>query len=247
MEQKQANDVMEIDLRGLFEALWDKKWMIALSGIVLALCAGLASEFLVTDMYESETQVYVMNQQDNNTITYSDLQSGAQLSKDYKELITTRTVLEKAIYQLDLPMDYTELARTVSAEVLPDTRILSITVTNASPSLARDLAIAVRDAASIHISEVMEVAPLNTVQEANLPESPSNANLTRNTLMGGLLGAIIAAGIVFLIYILDDTIKSTEDAERYLNAAVLGIIPVRESEQGKKKTNPSQIKVRKVG
>ncbi|QEK18919.1 hypothetical protein LAJLEIBI_02942 [[Clostridium] hylemonae DSM 15053] len=46
--------------------------------------------------------------------------------------------------------------------------------------------------------------------------------------IGGLLGLIIALGIIVLIFVLDDTIKTPDDVEHYLGLNVLTSIPIQE-------------------
>ena len=81
----------------------------------------------------------------------------------------------------------------------------------------------------------MEADAVNTIEEANLPSSPSSPNVTRNIAIGAMLGILIAAGIIVLIYILDDTIKTPDDVEHYLGLNVLTSIPIEEGVKKSKK------------
>jgi len=235
MENNLTKDEIEIDLGELFRALWAQKWMIILSGIFLALLLGVYSKFFIAKQYESTTKVYVINRQESSSLSISDLQSGTQLTKDYQVLIASRTVLEQVISELDLSMTYSELASVVTVEIPTDTRLLTITVTNEDPYLAREIAIAIREAASAHITSVMATTSLNVADEASLSESPSSPNVKRNALMGGALGAAIAMIIILIIFILDDTIKTPDDVVRYLEVSVLGSIHAKDTVKGKKK------------
>ena len=235
MEQRETREEIEIDLKGLFAVLWSKKWIIIFSGIILALLAGGISEFVMPEKYESSTKVYVLNRQTSDTVTYSDLQTGSQLMKDYQELAVSRTVLEQAILELNLSMSTDELAGMLTVSAITDTRILKITVANQDPYLARSIAFAVREASSVHIRDVMNIESLNVVEDANLPESPSSPNVTRNALLGGILGIVSSVLILFVVFMLDDTIKTAEDVERYLEVSVLASIPVSKAVSKKKR------------
>jgi capsular polysaccharide biosynthesis protein len=46
----------------------------------------------------------------------------------------------------------------------------------------------------------------------------------RNGIIGALVGMMLAIGIVFLRYLLDNTFKNAQDVERYLGLPVLGEI-----------------------
>ena len=69
-------------------------------------------------------------------------------------------------------------------------------------------------------------APSPTIAEyAILPKTKSSPSLTRNTAMGALLCLVIALGIFTVIYLLDDTIKSSEDVEKMFGTMPLSVIP----------------------
>ena len=54
-------------------------------------------------------------------------------------------------------------------------------------------------------------------------------------MMGMLAGMVIAMAIIFIRYMMNDTIKRPEDVERYLGVSVLGSIPIMESDRKKSK------------
>lgn len=225
MEDNQTSQDIEINLADLFWALWSKKWMIMFCGILLAIITGLVCQFVITKKYESTTKVYVVNRQDSNALTFSDLQMGSQLTKDYKELILSRFVLERVISELNLDQNYGELKNQVGVTIVTDTRLLEITVTDSDPYMAQDIATAVRIAATDHISTVMNIEAVNVADDANLPMGHSSPNVIKNTVIGGMAGIFLAAMIILVLYILDDTIKTGEDVEKHLGLTVLGSIP----------------------
>lgn len=235
MEQKQANEEVEIDLRELFGVMLEKLWFIILMGLIGGLAMLIISKFVMAPVYQSTTKVYVLSKQDSSTVTSTDLQLGSQLTKDYMELVKSRMVTEEVISELGLDLTHEQLVNMISVETPQDTRILKITVSNTDAYLAKQIANAVRIAASEHISNTMDSDAVNVVDEANIPTAPSSPNVTKNTLIGVALGLIVAIAIVFLIYILDDTIKTPDDVEKFLNLSVLGSIPVLETEDAAKK------------
>ena len=238
MEEKtiRQNDEVEIDLLGLCLMLLHHLPVILPAALLTALCAFLYTSLFLSPTYQSTTQVYILNRTDSNTITYNDVQLGTQLTSDYAQLIRSRYVLEEVIQTMNLPMSYEGLSGMVSVSNPEDTRIISITVTDTDPVRAMEIANAVREAAGEHIMNVMDIQAVNVVETANLPTHASGPNTTRNILLGGMLGAVIVAGILVVRYLLDDTIKTTEDVERYLELSVLAVIPLNEGEtDGKKK------------
>ena len=199
---------------------------------------------------QSTTKIYVLDKESGSggQTTYTDLQAGAQLTKDYAELITSRTVIEKVIADnhLESVYDYKEFLKKVEVNTPTDTRIVSITVTDTNPALAQALADDIRVEASDLIINTMQIDAVNTYEVANLPTEKSAPSCSKWALIGALIGALLVGGIVTLQYILDDTIKTSEDIEQYLGLSTLALIPLDENiggaEKGKKKKNKNNGK-----
>lgn len=222
-------DELTIDLGELFRVLLSKVHIIILSAILMALVAFVGTKLLVTPMYTSVTKMYVLAKDENSNLStsnYNELTAGSMLTKDYMELVKSRPVLEKTISVLNLKMQPSELADMISVSTPTDTRIMTVSVESENPKQAKEIADAVREAVSVQIQEIMSVDSVNTVEEGNLPTAPSSPNTMKNMMLGGILGFVIAAGIITLIYLLDDTIKTPEDVENYLGLNVLTSIPI---------------------
>lgn len=229
-------DEIEIDLREVFLILLGKLWLILLVGIFTASIAFAYSQFVIDPVYESTTQIYILNKQENNTVTYSDVQLGTQLTKDYAELIESRHVLEEVIEELQLQainpdMDYEALLEKVKVTTPTDTRILAITVSDTDPVLAMEIANSIREAAAVHIKNVMDIEAVNVVDTANLPTEKASPSVFKWTVIGGFIGAFLVMAIVLVWYLLDDTIKNSDDVERYLGLSTLALIPLETREK----------------
>lgn len=221
-----GGDVIEIDILELLGVVLSKIWIVIGSAVLVAVITYLVCYFLITPKYESTTKIYVINRQNSDALTYSDLQSGAQLTKDYRELVTSRPVLEQVKSELGLEITTEKLKKKITVSVPTDTRIVSITAEDTDPYMARAIADRVRISAAEHIANVMNTEAVNVVEEGNLPTQISSPKIIRNTAIGGVGGAFIAVMIIIIIYIMDDTIKNPDDVEKYLNLSVLGTIPV---------------------
>ena len=220
------NDEVEIDLGEVFHLLLSKLGVIILSGIVFCLAAVMGTMLLITPKYESTTKIVVLSKQDSSTLTNQDIQTSTSLTKDYAELIKSRTVTEGVIAQLKLDMTHEKLLKKLSVDTPTDTRVVSITVTDTDPYTAAQIANAVRDIASKHIQQVMDIKAVNVVE-------PSSPSVPKNGVIGGLLGILLAAAVVLIVYLTNDTVKTPEDVEKYLGLSVLGTIPYS-SKMGKK-------------
>ncbi len=240
MEKQREIDEIEIDLLELFQVLLGRWWLIFSAGLFAALVCLLTSSFVLTPYYESTTKIYILNKTDNASVTYSDVQMGTQLTKDYAELINSRYVLEEVIQKLNLDEDYQSLLHKVSVSTPADTRIVSITVEDTDPVLAMNTANCIREAASGHIQNVMDIEAVNVVETANMPMEKAGPSVPKWTLIGGMIGIFLICAVILIQYLMDDTIKSSEDVEKYLGLSTLALIPVAAEEGSSKKRKKKQ-------
>ncbi|MGE9881961.1 YveK family protein [Blautia obeum] len=249
VNQNITEDEIEIDLVELFMVLKSKLHIILLSGILAALLAFVGTKLLMTPMYTSVTKMYVLSRQDSSSgVTYSDLQTGSQLTKDYAELVKSRPVLEQVIAVLNLDIEPEDLAENITVETPTDTRILSISVESDNPKEAKEIADTLRETVSSEIKEIMHAESVDTIEDGNLPKEPSSPSLKKNMVLGGALGVFLALAILIFIFLRDDTIKNPDDVEQYLGLNVLTSIPIKGKVQKPKKVKiPAQKKSVKNG
>ena len=246
MQKTDNEEVIEIDIQELLAMLLHRVWLICVCGAACGLTAFLVSKFLITPIYESSTSVYILNKNDGNTITYSDVQLGSTLTKDYAQLITSRGVLEKVIEACDLEESLETLKKRVDVETLSDTRLIVITVTDKSPLMACHIANKIREEASMRIEEVMDIEAVNMVDEANLPEKPARPSVQKWSIIGLLIGMLLCIVVLTAQFLMDDTVKTSEDVEKYLELSTLAMIPVMEEERGTKHHRRPGTRVRKT-
>ena len=230
-QNKENTDEIEIDLGEIFGLLLHRLWLILLCGIACGIIGFIVSSFIITPTYDSTTKIYILNRQNNNNLTLSDTQLASQLTKDYTELVKSRYVLETVIKQCGLNESYGTLLSRVTVANTTDTRIISITVRDESPQAAQTVANAIRTVSASHIKSVMDIEAVNVVDEANLPLSPAAPSITKYTALAAAIGIVLSAIIIVICYLLDDTIKSSEDIEKYLGLSTLALIPLKKGDR----------------
>lgn len=223
----QENQAVEIDVFAMLKTLWKRKFSIVLVALVFAIAAFGYSAFLAKKEYQSTSRIYVVSRQnqDNNALTNSDLQAGSYLVKDYREIILSQNVLTQAIEELKLDMTPTELSKKISVSVPTDTRILSITAKDGDPKEAARIANGLRNVAAEKIISVTKVSDVTTLDEAEVPQSPSSPNIRRNVLLGFIAGAGLMVVLMVVVEVLDDRVKRPEDIEELMGLTLLGIVP----------------------
>lgn len=238
------NDEIEIDLLQLLMALKKKIWMIIAAAVVCGGIAGAYTKLVVTPLYRSTAMVYILSKETTLT-SLADLQIGSQLTQDYKVIVTSRPVLEDVIQQMNLNMSYSQLYSKISIDNPTDTRILSITAEDPDPVLAKELVDAVARTSSEYIGDIMEMVPPKTIEQGVVATVPSSPSTRKNVMLGAMLGIVLVCGIVVLEVIMNDTVKTEEDVNRYLGISVLASVPEREGENTEDKE--AQAKNRPFG
>ena len=223
----QENQAVEIDVFATLKVLWKRKFSIILVALVFAIAAFGYSAFLAKKEYKSTSRIYVVSRQnqDNNALTNSDLQAGSYLVKDYREIILSQNVLSQAIEELKLDMTPAELSKKISVSVPTDTRILSITAKDGDPKEAARIANGLRNVAAEKIISVTKVSDVTTLDEAEVPQSPSSPNIRRNVLLGFVAGAGLIVVLLVVVEVLDDRVKRPEDVEELMGLPLLGVVP----------------------
>ncbi len=232
MQLEQAENEYEIDLKALFFELLEH-WKVLLASMVLvAAIALVVSRFILVPQYQSTSALYVMS----NTITsLADVQIGTSLTNDYIVVVQGRPVLEQVIENLGLTESYGQLRNKVSLNNPTSSRILEITVTDPDPDRAKVIADEIAAVASDYISVKMVQAAPTTIQNGYADGGPVSPNIKRNTMLGAVLGFLLAAAAVSAAYLLNDTIMTMEDVEQKLGLNFLGSLPdTRQEDAGEK-------------
>ena len=217
------NEEIEIDIGHILSILWDKIMVIIATGIIVGLGAFLVAKFFITPQYESETKLYVLNRANDSATTLSDVQLSTQLTKDYKILVTSAPVMNEVIKELKLDMKASQLASSISVDTPSDTRVLQITVVSDDPYQAKKIADCVAKVSSQKICDIMKIEQVNVIEEGSLSEIPAFAVVQKWTIIGALAGIVLSAAVIVIKSMLDDTVKTTEDVEKYFDLSTLAV------------------------
>lgn len=194
--------------------LWGHVWQILLCLVLGAAVAFGYTRFLVTPLYKAASSIYIVSASNNSVVNLTDLQIGAQLTADYRELMYSRPLLEDVIENLDLETTTKKLSDMIEVTNTSDTRILKITVTSPDPVEAADIANELVKQACIYLPQIMETDEPNLVERAIPPTVKSSPSYAKNIVLGGLLAVVLCCGVLVVQYLLDDTLKTPDDVVR---------------------------------
>ena len=233
---KYEHDEMEIDLRELYYVLRKKIVAILLTGMIFAGAAGVYSFFVAEPIYESTAKLYITTQSTSLT-SLADLQIGTVLTLDYVELIQSRTLVEEETYG--------SIKGRLTVTNPEDTRILNISIQGPDAKENKALANEFAKVAQYKISEVMKTDEPSLWETAVSKGGPIKPQKTKNIALGFIIGIFLASLVVVISHLMDDAIKTNEDAERHLGLNVLGTIPFEGNKRDKRDRRKANKESRK--
>ena len=199
-----------------------RKWLTVL---VIAAMVGVGS-YILSDLsyaprYQTTSTLVVTSRSSSGSV-YSNLSSASNLAGVFSQLLNSsvfrKTILAEAGVQ--------SFDGTISASVISDTNILSITVTASDPRTAFLIHRAVLSNHQTMTDQVIGSILLEVLQEPVVPSAPVNSSDAMGQAKRMALVAAAAACVVlaWLSY-QRDTVRSGREARKKLDCRFLGEIP----------------------
>lgn len=219
------DEEVEIDLLDLFSYFMTKIWWIIGGFLIGALLAGLITHFIITPKYTATAKMYMVSSSSQSVVDLTDLNIGQTISSDYVELLKTRPIVEGVIEEQNLQYSYKELCEMIGLSVVNNTRIIQIDVTSTDRKEAMNIANALAEKGVSELPKLMETPEPHIAEYAIVPVNRSSPSLTKNTIIGALLGLLIMLALFTIQYLMDDTFKTAEDVEKEFGVMPLTVIP----------------------
>lgn len=223
----------EIDLQELFSFVKNKIGLLITITAGVCLIGCVYGLFIQKPMYSSYTTIILSSNE--STITQSDINLNKNLVNTYAEIVKSRRVLEQVIDELNLEITYEQLAGKISVSAVNNTEIIKISVNDADAIKAKNIA---NITANYFANEVVDLYNMNNVDildEAIEANAPYNINVVKQLIIYFMLGLVLAAGILFVIFYFDRTVKSIEQVEQKIKLPILGGVQDISKKKGGKK------------
>ena len=221
----------EIDLKELFTFVKSKIGLLITITALVCLIGCVYGLVIQTPMYKSDTTVILSSS--SSTLTQNDLNMNKNLVDTYAEIVKSRRVLTQVIDDLKLDLSYSQLHSKISVSAVNNTEIIRITVEDKDAIKAKNIA---NTTAKYFTKEVADLYNMNNVDVLDVAieaDKPYNINIAKQIIIYFMIGLVLAAGVLFIIFYFDRTIKSIEQVEQKIKLPILG--GVQELNKGVKK------------
>ena len=221
----------EIDLKELFTFVKTKLGLLITITVSVCIIGCLYGLFIQKPLYQSDTTVILST--DSSSITQNDITINKNLVSTYAEIVKSRRVLDKVIDKLDLNIKYEELSKKISVSAVNNTEIIKITVEDENAIKSKNIANVTANYFTEEVVELMGINNVKILDEAIEADKPYNISIIKQMIIYFMVGLVLAAGILFIIFYFDRTIKSIEQVEQKIKLPILG--GVQEYNKGVKK------------
>lgn len=218
------DEYREISIQEVASCLWNKKWFIIATTVVLGAIALLYTMYFVTPLYQASIRLYVNNSTESSTsVTTADMSASQSLVDTYITILESNSLLEDVIEKTGENYSIGAINSMMSAGAINGTEVFMVSITNPSPEEAAKIANAIADTAPGIITDIVEGSSVKIIDRATVPYWQISPNTTRNATMGALLGFVLSCLLFVLIFMFDTTIYTEDDIESFSNLPIMGI------------------------
>lgn len=229
-EKRLNGEYYTIDLLQIAKALWRYIWAVILAAVIGASVGFSYANFFIAPTYSSSIMLYVNNSSfslgsTNVSISSSQIMAAQSLVNTYTEILNNRTTYERVIQKSGVDYTPRQLAGMVTAGPSNETEIMKVTVVSTDPYEAADIANCIAEVLPVRIAEIIDGASMEVVDTAVPNLHKIAPNITIYTVVGLILGALGAAGLIAIFVLLDDTIHDEEYILQSYEYPVLAKLP----------------------
>lgn len=229
-QEKNVKEYYAIDLAHIMKTLWQRVWLIAISGLLAGVVGFVISAFAIAPTYSSSIMLYVNNSSfslgnTNFSISSSEIIAAQSLVKTYGEILKNRTTLERVIEKSKVSYTYKDLYPMIAASSSNDTEIMRVTVTAKDPYEAAKIANTIAEVLPVRIAEIIDGASMEVVDSAVPNLEKVAPSITKYTIFGFVMGILLSGMALVIVAIMDDTVHDEDYILKNYDYPILAKIP----------------------
>lgn len=230
----------EIEIKKLIQIFIDRKIGIIIIILLCTILGFVYTTYFVSPVYQATaTAILTSNAETddgNGSLTQTEVNLNNSLLSTYSSIATSDTVISTVIRNLGLSVENIEgFKKNISVTSETNNQVIRISVENDNPELAAKIANEIRTVFSQKVTELYDMENIKPLDDAKVPNEPSNINHIRDIIMFFAIGIVVAAIYAIIANLLDNTVKSSSDIEKAIGINVIAEIPVYEYSKGRKR------------
>ena len=221
---------IRLSLRDVIDLFFFNIKMIVAITLISAIATLIYSTTMIVPRYQTDVTLYVNNTKVTITdrTTSSDLSTSQMLVPTCINLINTDVMSSEVAKADGLNYSAGQIRGMTTASQVGGTEILKITIRGTEPKDITKIANTYADVVPEVIGGnggIVEACSIRLIDKAKVPQAPYSPNVTRNTIIGFIVGLILSCSFILIREILDTRIKNENDIEELFQVPILGTIP----------------------
>lgn len=207
--------------------VWRRKWIV-LATMVLLAAATYAYATTQDKVYETSATLLIAQPRDSQT--FDAVQASQVAARTYGDVLTSPNIADEVSKALGGTPTGDDLGSTVSAEPVPETQLLRLTVEAGDPQEAKRIADTYAQVFTDYVKRTLTPVTKVTITLADAASVPDAAARPKPKLYAALalvLGLALGLALAALRERFDHRIRSVEDLESLIDAPVLARVPRR--------------------
>ncbi|MBA2553556.1 MAG: polysaccharide biosynthesis tyrosine autokinase [Geodermatophilaceae bacterium] len=218
-----------------------QRWKLIWAAVLVGVAVFGILTLLLQPVYSSTSQLFVSNSSPEGSSTAQGSVAAQQQVTTYAQLLTGTTFVGQVADKLGLEATTSELVQRITVSALPDTVILTITVTAESPQEAQLIANTLAADFEGVVKELETPDPVITesptgpttvtgsapfkvtqTQSAGLSSKPVSPDPMLLLPLGAVLGLLIGVLLALVRHFMDNTVKTNKQIEELTGGAAVG-------------------------
>lgn len=216
-----------LTLKEVWEIFIRKFWiMLIIAVIAMGITFGY-QKMTFTPAYTSTATLYILKQNTSATDTDAaeDFSLALNVVNDCTYLLKSHAVLDRVSDLLSLDIPYETLSRSITTSNPDNTRILEVTVESDSPEQAKEIVDCLCEVGADKIEDAMGFQQVNLFEYGTLNKKPANVLGLQVYILIGFFAAAFTFVTYLILNLLDDSLRTDEEIEKYLGLSIIGDIP----------------------
>ena len=218
------NDEITIDFLELWRVFSKHIFSVFLSMIIMGSVFFGVSKFVIHPKYESKSTIFLTPKVVENVVDYNSMTSNQKLVNNVVNLLKQDNLMNEVAEELDFGSG-AELKECLTVQNIPDTELVTISAVTTDPETSRDVVSTTLSKFIKSMKKNLNVSNIEIVDSPRVNKTPISPNILKYTVLGVLFGFILACARIVLIVLMDKTIKTKAEAERFFGYPVYVELP----------------------
>lgn len=222
----------QLSIMNVVDMLLKKWYVLFIAAIIGGLCSYIFTDLFIQPKYSAGTTLYVnASTKKTEEVSSSNIAASQQLVNTYAEILKARDFLDKIARDLDGKYTSNEIKSMLTMTSVNKTEVLSVVVKGTNKDDVYKIAQRLADYSTDELKNVVGAGSVTILESPLEPKNPVSPNVRANTLIGVLLGLLLAGLFIVVLDLLDTRIKSGEEFANNYEEPLLGEIPTLEEAQ----------------